>query len=376
MKPDEMQNLSPRRTLVISGVGMTEGGILSVLRNVVDAAERVLGEDWRIVVLVHKKSLLNSSRAELKEFPKIKASWIKRLWFEWVKSRSISRQLNSTVWFALHDITPIVVSEKQYVYCHNPTCFVRPTLKSLYFDWIFVAHSLMYGALYSIGIKRNRDVFVQQDWIKNVFLTKFGAENVIISRPSPNFISNSDVWDDARALKKWLYPTFPRHFKNIEILGEALELLAERVMWDGEILVTISGDENRYARWLKRRFGHLKNLKFIGRQSRSEVDALYGVVDGVIFPSILETWGLPITEAQSHRLPLLVSDLPYAHETVGTYNKVLFFDPFDHVSLSNLLLGLENGSVALKASVKKSSNELESHTIVGWESLIAHITRV
>ena len=70
-----------RPTLVLSGVNMTEGGILSVLRNVVEAAERVLPPEWRIVVLAHKRSLLNVTRAEVREFPDIKASWWRRMRF-------------------------------------------------------------------------------------------------------------------------------------------------------------------------------------------------------------------------------------------------------------------------------------------------------
>ena len=57
----------------------------------------------------------------------------------------------------------------------------------------------------------------------------------------------------------------------------------------------------------------------------------------LVFPSKLETWGLPITEAKLFDKPILVSDLPYAHETVGNYEKVSFFNPNNSVQLANLM---------------------------------------
>ena len=67
---------------------------------------------------------------------------------------------------------------------------------------------------------------------------------------------------------------------------------------------------------------------------------LYAEYDVLIFPSLLETWGLPISEAKKFGLPILVADLPYSRETVGSYNRAKFFDPSDVISLSNLVLSL------------------------------------
>jgi glycosyltransferase involved in cell wall biosynthesis len=354
-------------TLVLSGVNMTEGGILSVLRNVVTAAEKILPPQWRIIVLAHQKSLLKVTRAEVLEFPAIKSSWWKRMYFELFTSRELARNLGATVWVAMHDITPLVDVKRQYVYCHNPTCFTRPTLRSLYFDWIFFAHSLLYGFLYSLNIRRNEQVFVQQSWIRDAFIKRFGAREVTVARPiSP---AHSTCAHNIKGpLQRWIYPTFPRHFKNIEIIGDALEILERNSSWAGEVQVTITGDESRYARYLKKRFGHLRTLKFVGRQSATQMANLYVNADGLLFPSKLETWGLPITEAQIHGLPMLIADLKYAHETVGSYEGVSFFDPTDAKGLAKLLLGFSAGEAKLGSTV--STDQSDVPTEVGWEALI------
>jgi glycosyltransferase involved in cell wall biosynthesis len=65
---------------------------------------------------------------------------------------------------------------------------------------------------------------------------------------------------------------------------------------------------------------------------------LYADADGLIFPSRLETWGLPISEAKAAGLPLVVADLPYAHETVGSYDRVVFVGTDAPAQLAAVLL--------------------------------------
>jgi glycosyltransferase involved in cell wall biosynthesis len=367
---------SATKTLVVSGVGMKEGGILTVLREFVSAAENILSDEWRIVVLAHKRDLLTCQRAEVREYPAIKASWLKRMWFELWTSRKLAEELNAEVWFAMHDITPLVRAPRQYVYCHNPTPFTRPTLRAFRFDRVFVIHSLLYRYIYSLNIRRNAKVFVQQGWIRDKFIKDFGARDVVVSRPveieakarpapAGNFIRKS-------VLKRWLYPTFPRHFKNIEVIGQALERLEKTTPeWAGEVMVTIDGSENEYSRWICERFGKLRSLRLIGRQEASEMARLYSEVDGLLFSSKLETWGLPISEAQTHDLALLVAEREYAHETVGRYHSVSFFDPDDPVELAQLLLGLSKGEVEI-GSTEDAKIEAE-YVVAGWENLVREV---
>ena len=53
----------------------------------------------------------------------------------------------------------------------------------------------------------------------------------------------------------------------------------------------------------------------------------YNKTETVIFPSKIETWGLPITEAKEFKKKLILADLPYAHETLENYQNVFFFNP-------------------------------------------------
>ena len=126
----------------------------------------------------------------------------------------------------------------------------------------------------------------------------------------------------------FLYPALPRAFKNIETLGMATQILAAREVKGFEVRLTLDGTENRYARWLQRKFGATQQVRFIGRQTKDEMASQY----------------LPITEGKAQRRPLLVADLPYARETVGTYDLVSFFPVESADALANLMQSMIEGA--------------------------------
>src|SRR5690606_11531500 len=86
-----------------------------------------------------------------------------------------------------------------------------------------------------------------------------------------------------------------------------------------------------------KKYGPIKQIKFVGRIERSAVFEYYKKSWGLIFPSRLESWGVPISEYKPFNKPIVVSDLPYAKETVGKYEKVKFFNPTDSKELARIL---------------------------------------
>lgn len=345
-----------------------------MLRQIVRAAESFLGDEWRIVALVHRKDLLDCQRAESVEFPKIKSSWMRRMVFEWWAASSIAQSLDAEVWLSMHDVTSLVSVRRQYVYINNPAPLVRPTLRGIRHDWRFLARALLFRLVHAVSIGRNDAVFVQQSWIRAIFQKRYNVERVLVSRPSLELarFPGARRGEDARP-RKWLYPALPIQYKNFEVIGEALRCL-QMEGWDGEVHVTIRGNENSYARWIRKRYGDLQTLKFIGRQSAESMASLYRSMDGVLFPSLIETWGLPISEAESHQLPLLVADLPYARETVGDYDQVSFFNPHDPEVLAGLLRKLAEG-VAKPGHASFTYPE-GTPVITGWEGLIGEMCQL
>ena len=330
--------MSPQKTLVISAVNFTEGGPLTVLRDCVETAAQVL-PDWRIIVMAHDAALLQTPGIEVRAFPQTKTSWLKRIALEWVGFKRISEELDPDLWLSLHDMTPRVKARRQAVYCHNPAPFSRPTLRDSWFEPKYLAFALFYTRLYASFISRNHAVIVQQQWLREEFQRRFGIRRVIVAYPQTE-VARTDIGrSDARPVRSpvFLYPAIPRCFKNFEIIGQALAILEQDPTWSGTVRWTIDGTENRYSRWLKAHFGQLRSLQWIGRQTKDAMQQEYGRATSLLFPSRVETWGLPITEAKQAGLPLLVADLPYARETVGSYDQAAFFDPRDPAALASCM---------------------------------------
>ena len=67
----------------------------------------------------------------------------------------------------------------------------------------------------------------------------------------------------------------------------------------------------------------------MGHMAYSQTQELLSRSTGLLFPSKLETWGLPLTEAKHMNKPIIAADLDSARETVGEYERVAYVCPDD-----------------------------------------------
>jgi glycosyltransferase involved in cell wall biosynthesis len=200
-------------------------------------------------------------------------------------------------------------------------------------------------------LKRNNFVIVQQDWMRKWFEHSFGLQNVIVARPSIDGAAVALNTKERTPTPHFIffYPAFPRTFKNFEVVLDAARILEESQVNNCELWLTVDGAVNRYAARLAKRYSGLHNVRWLGLLSRERVFELYRQTDCLIFPSSLETWGLPITEFKITGRPILAADLPYAHETVGDYELSAFFHPANPVSLAELMKRASMGEDAIFA---------------------------
>jgi glycosyltransferase involved in cell wall biosynthesis len=91
----------------------------------------------------------------------------------------------------------------------------------------------------------------------------------------------------------------------------------------------------------------------------------------VLFPSKLETWGLPISEAKALGKPLFVADLPYAHETVGIYANVSFLPPDDVAQWASALKGAASNTWVHQGNTEAKP---DSPFANGWPQLWSMLT--
>lgn len=356
--------MEEKKIHVISGINLFSGGTLTIYRDFLKCLKDngYLTKN-KFVIFVHKKELFEDYKddVEMIELPKSRKSYFYRLYYEYHYFKKYSKKHDVESWFSIHDFSPIVKAKKQFVYCHNPLPFYNSKTIGL-FNYFY---GRIYMHLYLKNIKSNDYVFVQQKWIGDIFSKKRKKLNVAVTRPVSDIVGEPHPIDINKNKIVFFFPSLPRWFKNFETACEAISLLKNENV---ELRITISGDENKYSKKIYEKYKNDKRIKFLGLQSKEEMKKQYNEADCLIFPSKCETWGLPISEFKTTGKPIIVSDLPYAHDTVGDYHSVAFFNPLNAKELSTLILDLLNGKNIF------NSHKLDYHPdFYDWKSLVEKI---
>ena len=340
-----------KKTIVLSGINLIEGGPLTVYEECLRCIEKYFLENYEIVALVHNRELFSEfdSRIKFIEFMDSKKSYLKRFYYEYFYFKRLSKKLKPYLWFSLHDMTPNVVADKRAVYCHNSIIFYDMKIKDMINEFKMFMFSRFYKYIYKINIKKNNFVVVQQDWIRKRFKKIFKIKNVVVAHPNVVIDDSNNNYKNTKIVKNsFLYPSFPRIFKNFEVICKAVEILENKNIENFKVYLTIDGNENIYSKEIVEKYGRLKCIEFIGLQTRENLMKYYSKIETVIFPSKLETWGLPISEAKAFGKNIILADLEYAHETLGTYEKVMFFGPDNAEKLAEKIEMLINDDENMK----------------------------
>lgn len=340
-----------KKTIVLSGINLIEGGPLTIYEECLRCIEKYFLKNYEIVALVHNRELFSEfdSRIKFIEFMDSKKSYLKRFYYEYFYFKRLSKKLKPYLWFSLHDMTPNVVADKRAVYCHNSIIFYDMKIKDMINEFKMFMFSRFYKYIYKINIKKNNFVVVQQDWIRKRFKKIFKIKNVVVAHPNVVIDDSNNNCKNTKIVKNsFLYPSFPRIFKNFEVICKAVEILENKNIENFKVYLTIDGSENIYSKKIVEKYGRLKCIEFIGLQTRENLMKYYSKIETVIFPSKLETWGLPISEAKAFGKNIILADLEYAHETLGTYEKVMFFGPDNAEKLAEKIEMLINDDENMK----------------------------
>lgn len=139
--------------------------------------------------------------------------------------------------------------------------------------------------------------------------------------------------------------------KNYSLLLDAMDVLWEngsqaklciigKYGWKCEALVSRIHDHAEYN----------KKLIWFSNLSDSELEYSYSHAVALVFPSIIEGFGLPLIEALSRGCPVLASDIPIFHEIGGDY--CLYF-PLGRADVLSQLLAqiVQEGKVSTEGSI-------------------------
>lgn len=360
-----------RKTIVVSAVNLRKGGTLTILRDCLQYLSS-LTKEYRVVALVHQRELCDYEGIEYLEMPQIIQGWGKRLWCEYVTMYRISKELAPVyLWLSLHDTSPRVKAERQAVYCQTSFPFYQWSWRDFRFDYKIPLFACFTRFAYRINVHSNRFLIVQQEWLRKGLSNMLGVnrEKFIVAPPQRNL--QEVIPDDIqKECFLFFYASTPDCHKNFETLCEAARLLEEEVGHGKfKVVLTIKGEENKYASWLKECWGEVNSIEFSGFMNKNRLFGYYHAADCLVFPSRVETWGLPISEyiSDGPEKPMLLADLPYAHETASGSKKTTFFPVIDAMFLKKEMKRLLEGDISYLREVPRK--ELENPTAVSWKEL-------
>ena len=307
------------------------------------------GSDFEIVALVGQRKDFDIPGVNFYELPNSTFSPLAQSYYDYFGLRKLSRQLSPFLWLAFANSTQTVSADRKAVYFQNASPFYKLGVKEAFLSPRFALHRLLLGWIFRINIETNTFVIVQQDWLRRKFSKWVDVKKIIVAHPEITPLSWKDTSGERdvnpAALYSFFYPSFPVVYKNFEVICQASEILVQKGITNFQVALTLDRSVNRYARSLVSRFSTVPQLHFVGLLTRAEVYGYYRKSDCLLFPSKLESWGMPLIEFQALGKAMLVADLPYACETLGAYPKAGYFNPSDPAGLAMLMSQAVDGTL-------------------------------
>jgi glycosyltransferase involved in cell wall biosynthesis len=325
-----------KKKIIFSAINVTSGGPLTILQKFMEFASANLATDYEVWFLIKSRSYLTKtfSGIHLMEFHNSQRSVFHKLYFEYFYFRKLSRKKKPYLWFSLNDCSPNVEAEIRAVYIHNATPFYEFSGLDFRFPSRVLLQKFYYKFFLRKNLNQNSFVVVQQQFMKHFVVDRLGfkdVDKVLINRPDfsidPTSILGLDPKDVMGSSVYMIYPAKAEVYKNVHRLIDAVIMLIEQESFsDFTLWLTLNGRENAYSKYLARKAENFPQIVFKGHLSFPVLMGHLQASDIMVFPSKLETWGLPLSEATHFNKWIVVSDLPYARETLMNYRKVLYFD--------------------------------------------------
>lgn len=177
------------------------------------------------------------------------------------------------------------------------------------------------------GLSKVEKVLVQSKAVRDEFLAEFPFAKVDVL-PFIGILSESVNLKEKEF--DFIYVSSGDPHKNHQNLLEAWKILAQEKIFPSLVLTVASNyrDICRHIDELK-----IENLKIYNKPEllHSEVLTLYSQTKALIYPSFIESFGLPLIEAQQMGIPIIASELDYVREFVEPAES---FDPHSAKSIA------------------------------------------
>ncbi len=328
--------------ILVNDIAASGGGALSILQDFYSyIKDNDKNNQW--IFLLSNPFINETQRIKVKVIKKAKASWKNRFLFDLYAWKKVVNEYQPDVILSLQNTIFCFCDYPQIVYIHQPLPFQQIKKFSLFNskERKFWFYQNIIGMFIKYSARHANKVIVQTNWMKSQ-VERYSKKNQTYKIP-PNLIPYNFSKEVDWKCNKFIYPTSQAIYKNNECLYTACDLLVERKL-QFVTEVTLESNENR------------KNVKFIGKIPRDILMEKYSQYT-LVFPSYIETYGLPLAEGRMCGALILAADTEFAREILDGYANAYYFDPFKPIELFELMHKVISGEIVKQRIVENKPIE-------------------
>lgn len=318
--------------ILVYDVAAENGGAVTVLQSFYEQFCNDRDNEYLFVLSVCQ--LAEQPHIRVLNYPWIKKSPLHRLFFDHFTAPGLVRKYNADHILSLQNIELPHAGVPQTVYEHNALPFSEYKFRLSEAPHLWISQQIL-GRMMKRSIRRAEKVMVQTSWMKTAIVSQCGVpeDRVEVRFPAVEMLKTSP-WHLDKKKPVFFYPANASAYKNHRTFLKACEQLQQQGFDHYKVIWTVTGEENDSIRAIRKE-AREKGLpiQFRGSLPRRELFDLYAR-SVLVFPSYIETVGLPLLEAQSVGAWILAADCLYAKNIIGDFERAEFFEPFDFTALS------------------------------------------
>ena len=319
--------------IIVFDVPAENGGALTILKQYYETAINDSNNEW--IFVVSKVILERHKNIQIISFPWVKKSWIHRLYFDLFIANKLVKSLKADEILSLQNVIIPNSDIKQTLYLHQPLPFVEKRFGFFENTKFWIYQNIINKAIYH-SIRKADLVIVQTQWMLDAASKKTNTHKDKFVLQKPVIQVNSLKKYQVSNSVSFFYPASAISYKNHKVIMDACNLIKEKHKY--VVYLTLSGEENKTIKKIKKTAEKMNlPILFIGKLDINHVYEYY-CKSILLFPSYIETLGLPLLEAQVFNTPIIAANTSFAKEILELYDKKDFFDPDDSDLLSRLML--------------------------------------
>lgn len=297
--------------------------------------------DW-----MPKPSMRNVSYHVIK-----KRKGIHRIWFDFIGFKLLSKKIG-VKWDVVVSLqgVPAIYDRRvrSITYFHQALPLYKyPIAINDRFAKTYYMYHYVYPLYVKLLLKYTDFMAVQTNVIKKKFSQKFKYDEDKIGVFFPNSEMPSNIEGTCDRINNnyinFIFPGTANTYKEHLTLVKALLIIKEKYpsyLNRFKIHFTAKESDNTELFNFIKSKGFENVFCFQGTMPHDDLLRMYKSCDGLLFPSVIETVGLPLLEAANFGLPVIANDIDFVHEVLIGYKGIEFVTLHDYNSWAKHIISI------------------------------------